>query len=191
MNSNLAPPSFVIRPTAQSVEASSDASFECKSIGTNVTMFWSIEGNRSLIFPGSKLNHFEAKSTPEGLTVLTVSEAKRSDNGLVIICSAINLVGAISVRSKLTVTSQEDRPPPIIIQGPVNQTLPVKSVALLNCKASGMVSSYFNVINLVYKYNKFVIDLKKTVRNTYCGQLNKDLIQFFQLTAATYNIVVS
>lgn len=100
-------------------------------------MFWSIEGNRSLIFPGSKLNNFEAKSTPEGLTVLTVSQAKRSDNGLVIICSAINLVGSVSVRSKLTITSQEDRPPPIIIQGPVNQTLPVKSVALLNCRASG------------------------------------------------------
>lgn len=101
------------------------------------TMFWTIEGNRSLIFPGSKWNNFEAKSTPEGLTVLTISQAKRSDNGLVIICSAINLVGSISVRSKLTITSQEDRPPPIIIQGPVNQTLPVKSVALLNCRASG------------------------------------------------------
>lgn len=133
-----APPSFVIRPTAQSVEASNDASFECKSMGTpKPTMFWSIEGNRSLIFPGLKWNNFEAKSTPEGLTVLTVSQAKRNDNGLVIICSAINLVGSISVRSKLTITSQEDRPPPIIIQGPVNQTLPVKSVALLNCRASG------------------------------------------------------
>lgn len=167
-------------------------------------MFWSIEGNRSLIFPGNKLNNFEAKSTPEGLTVLTVSQAKRSDNGLVIICSAINLVGSISVRSKLTITSQEDRPPPIIIQGPVNQTLPVKSVALLNCRASGtptpIISWYrdgipvipSNKINITESGLLTIVDLDKdTDQGLYtCGksfvcrlgvgvnQINKNIVGF-------------
>lgn len=101
-------------------------------------MFWSIEGNRSLIFPGMKSGHLESTSTAEGLTVLTITKTNKADNGMIVICSALNVVGAVSVRSKLTVTSQEDRPPPIIIQGPVNQTLPVKSVAVLTCKASGV-----------------------------------------------------
>lgn len=101
-------------------------------------MFWSIEGNRSLIFPGMKLDNIETTMSPEGLTVLTVTQTKKSDSGLVVICSALNVAGSVSVRSKLTVTSQEDRPPPIITQGPVNQTLPVKSVALLNCRAIGI-----------------------------------------------------
>uniref|UniRef100_T1GBY5 Ig-like domain-containing protein n=1 Tax=Megaselia scalaris TaxID=36166 RepID=T1GBY5_MEGSC len=30
-----------------------------------------------------------------------------------------------------------DRPPPVIITGPVNQTLPIKSIAFLKCKAVG------------------------------------------------------
>lgn len=101
-------------------------------------MFWSIEGNRTLIFPGNRLGQFDASVTTDGLSVLTILGTKKSDNGLVVICSALNLVGSVSVRSKLTITSQEDRPPPIIAIGPVNQTLPVKSVAVLNCHAYGI-----------------------------------------------------
>lgn len=137
------------------------------------TMFWSIEGNRSLIFPDTKVNHFESTSTSEGLTVLTISQTKKSDNGLVVICSALNVVGSVSVRSKLTVTSQEDRPPPIITHGPVNQTLPIKSVALLNCKASGLpvpIISWYrdgipvvpsNKINMTESGTLTIVDLEK------------------------------
>ncbi|CAD7086145.1 unnamed protein product [Hermetia illucens] len=131
-------PKFIIHPTPQSREPPSDVSFECKASGNpKPTMFWSIEGNRSLIFPGTKLDRFETTSTDEGLTILTLPQIKRTDDGLVVICSAINPVGSISARARLTVTSQEDRPPPIIIYGPANQTLPVKSIAVLNCKATG------------------------------------------------------
>lgn len=55
-----------------------------------------------------------------------------------IVCNAMNEVATITARALLTQDSQEDRPPPIIIMGPVNQTLPVKSVATLNCKAIGL-----------------------------------------------------
>lgn len=121
------------------MEAQSDASFECRATGyPQPTVFWSIEGNRSLIFPGTSMDNLNATSTPEGLTVLTISpSSKRMENGLVVICSALNAIGSISARAKLTISTQEDRPPPIILRGPVNQTLPLKSVAHLECAATG------------------------------------------------------
>ncbi|XP_058815067.1 protein sax-3-like [Topomyia yanbarensis] len=132
------PPHLVIRPLPQVVEAPHDASFECKSEGRpKPTTFWSIEGNRSLIFPGTKFDRFETSRTLEGLTVLTIAATSKADNGLVVVCSSVNSVGSISVRARLTVASQDDRPPPIIILGPSNQTLPVTSVVALPCKAVG------------------------------------------------------
>lgn len=117
------------------------------------TLFWSIEGNRSIIFPGNKINNLNATSTIEGLSVLTISQVKRSDSGLIVICSAVNAVGSISARAKLSISLQDDRPPPIIIRGPVNQTLPVKSVAKLECVAMGVptpiISWYRDGIPLV------------------------------------------
>lgn len=44
----------------------------------------------------------------------------------------VNSLRFFLIRSVLT-----DRPPPIIRQGPANQTLGVDSVALLKCQASG------------------------------------------------------
>ncbi|XP_055545499.1 protein sax-3-like [Wyeomyia smithii] len=132
------PPHLVLRPLPQVVEAPHDASFECKAEGRpKPTTFWSIEGNRSLIFPGSKFDHFETSRTVEGLTVLTIPATSKADNGLVVVCSSVNSVGSISVRARLTIASQDDRPPPIIILGPTNQTLPVTSVVALPCRAVG------------------------------------------------------
>lgn len=78
------------------------------------------------------MGNLNATSSIEGLSVLTISQVQRSDSGLVVICNALNAVGSISARAKLSISSQDDRPPPIIIRGPVNQTLPVKSVAVLS-----------------------------------------------------------
>uniref|UniRef100_A0A182JQB0 Roundabout n=1 Tax=Anopheles christyi TaxID=43041 RepID=A0A182JQB0_9DIPT len=133
-----APPHLSIRPVPQVVEAPLDVSFECKSEGRpKPTTFWSIEGNRTLIFPGTSFDRFETSYTQESLTVLTLTQTTKSDNGLVIVCSAVNNVGSISVRARLMVASQEDRPPPIIILGPTNQTLPAKSAVSLVCNAVG------------------------------------------------------
>ncbi|EAT41462.1 AAEL006901-PA [Aedes aegypti] len=132
------PPHLVIRPVQQVVEAPHDATFECRSEGRpKPTTFWSIEGNRTLIFPGSKFDRFETSTTVEGLSVLTIPQTTKADNGLIVVCSSVNSVGSISVRARLTVASQDDRPPPIIILGPSNQTLPLGSVVALPCKAVG------------------------------------------------------
>uniref|UniRef100_A0A182SW04 Uncharacterized protein n=1 Tax=Anopheles maculatus TaxID=74869 RepID=A0A182SW04_9DIPT len=133
-----APPHLSIRPVPQVVEAPHDVSFECKSEGRpKPTTFWSVEGNRTLIFPGTSFDRFETTYTQESLTVLTIAQTTKSDNGLVVVCSAVNSVGSISVRARLMVASQDDRPPPIIILGPTNQTLPAKSTVSMVCNAVG------------------------------------------------------
>lgn len=132
------PPTFLIRPKTQIAELTAEVIFECQATGfPKPTLFWSIEGNRSLIFSGTRKENIEATETPEGGSILSISNIDRVDHGKVVVCSAVNNVGSVSTRVVLSVNLQEDRPPPIIIQGPSNQTLPVKSVASLPCKAVG------------------------------------------------------
>jgi roundabout, axon guidance receptor 2 len=112
--------------------------FECQATGyPEPTLFWTIEGNRSLILPGIKTKNVEASSTADGGSILSIDEIDRSDNGKVVVCSAVNSVGSVSTRVVLSVNLQDDSPPPLIIQGPMNQTLPIKSVASLPCRVSG------------------------------------------------------
>lgn len=117
-----------------------DTSFECRASGNpRPTIFWTIKNNRTIIFPGAPpLDRFQSINTEEGHSILTLTKFQRSDKDLVIVCNAMNEVATITTRAQLTLDSQEDRPPPIIIMGPVNQTLPVKSLATLHCKAIGL-----------------------------------------------------
>ncbi|XP_061399173.1 protein sax-3-like, partial [Musca vetustissima] len=135
-----APPKFLQRPTSKSVELGADTSFECRATGNpRPTIFWTIKNNRTIIFPGAPpLDRFQSINTEEGHSILTLTKFQRSDKDLVIVCNAMNEVATITTRAQLTLDSQEDRPPPIIIMGPVNQTLPVKSLATLHCKAIGL-----------------------------------------------------
>lgn len=83
------------------------------------------------------MGRFETTAIGSSGSVFTITQTERTDTDLIVVCSALNSVGAISARAKLIVTSQDDKPPPLIIHGPVNQTLPVKSVAVLTCAAVG------------------------------------------------------
>ncbi|XP_036340423.1 roundabout homolog 2-like, partial [Rhagoletis pomonella] len=135
-----APPKFIQRPTSKSIELGADTSFECRASGNpRPTLFWTIKNNRTIIFPGApKLDRFQSLNTEEGHSILTLTNFQRTDRDLVVVCNAMNEVATITARAQLTLDSQEDRPPPIIISGPVNQTLPVKSMATLQCKAIGL-----------------------------------------------------
>lgn len=82
--------------------------------------------------------HFEASVTPEGRNVLSLARVQRENNGKVIVCSAVNGVGSVASRVVINVNLQADRPPPLIVHGPTNQTLPIKSVAVMPCKATGV-----------------------------------------------------
>uniref|UniRef100_A0A182PK71 Roundabout n=1 Tax=Anopheles epiroticus TaxID=199890 RepID=A0A182PK71_9DIPT len=134
-----APPSFLVRPKNLLIEPGSEALFECQATGHPYpTLFWSVEGNRTLLLPGSRMDNVEVTQNVDGTSVLSITQVSRMDNGKVIVCSAVNSVGSVSTRVVLSVNLQDDRPPPLILQGPCNQTLPVKSVAILPCKASGI-----------------------------------------------------
>ncbi|XP_017474613.1 PREDICTED: protein sax-3 isoform X1 [Rhagoletis zephyria] len=135
-----APPKFIQRPTSKSIELGADTSFECRASGNpRPTLFWTIKNNRTIIFPGAPpLDRFQSLNTEEGHSILTLTNFQRTDRDLVVVCNAMNEVATITARAQLTLDSQEDRPPPIIIAGPVNQTLPVKSMATLQCKAIGL-----------------------------------------------------
>nr|CAI5851624.1 unnamed protein product [Callosobruchus analis] len=133
----LAPPTFSTRPSAQTVEVGQHVSFRCKSEGSPTPfLYWAIEGDRALLYPGSNDGRFEVTDS-DGISTLILKEAQIQNSGTVVICSAVNNAGSVSTRTRLTVTSKEDRPPPVIIYGPVNQTLPIGSVALITCKAEG------------------------------------------------------
>ena len=47
------------------------------------------------------------------------------------------MAGSSVTKAYLEVTAIEDQPPPIIAMGPANQTLPINTIAVLPCQASG------------------------------------------------------
>uniref|UniRef100_A0A8C6J192 Uncharacterized protein n=1 Tax=Melopsittacus undulatus TaxID=13146 RepID=A0A8C6J192_MELUD len=90
----------------------------------------------NLLFPNQPLQPNSRYSvSPTG--DLTITSIQRSDAGYYI-CQALTVAGSILAKAQLEVTDVlTDRPPPIILQGPVNQTLAVDGTALLKCKATG------------------------------------------------------
>lgn len=126
------------------------------------------------MFPGKKYDNIEISLTPEGRSVLSLSKIKRSDSGKIIMCSAVNSVGSVSSRVVLSINTQEDRPPPLILQGPLNQTLPIKSMATLPCKTSGIptpiVSWYKNGIPVIYSKRVNISDAGQLI----ITDLNRD-----------------
>uniref|UniRef100_A0A669C345 Roundabout, axon guidance receptor, homolog 2 (Drosophila) n=1 Tax=Oreochromis niloticus TaxID=8128 RepID=A0A669C345_ORENI len=129
-----APPQFVIRPRDQIVSQGRTATFPCETKGNpQPAVFWQKEGSQNLLFPNQPQqpnNRFSV--SPSG--ALTISSVQRADAGYYI-CQALTVAGSILAKAQLEVT--DDRPPPIIRQGPSNQTLGVDSMALLKCQASG------------------------------------------------------
>ena len=57
--------------------------------------------------------------------------------GLFPLRQGVSQAGSSYSRARLTVKDHDPRPPPIIHQGPQNQTLPIDSVAMLRCASSG------------------------------------------------------
>ncbi|KAG5269491.1 hypothetical protein AALO_G00202650 [Alosa alosa] len=132
-----APPQFVIRPRDQIVAQGRTATFPCETKGNpQPAVFWQKDGSQNLLFPNQPQQPDSRFSVSPGGD-LTITAVQRADAGYYI-CQALTVAGSILAKAQLEVTDVlTDRPPPIIRQGPANQTLGVDSVALLKCQASG------------------------------------------------------
>ncbi|XP_041437545.1 roundabout homolog 2 isoform X10 [Xenopus laevis] len=133
----VAPPQFVVRPRDQIVAQGRTVTFGCEAKGNpQPAVFWQKEGSQNLLFPNQPLQPNSRYSvSPTG--DLTITSIQRSDAGYYI-CQALTVAGSILAKAQLEVTDVlTDRPPPIILQGPANQTLAVDGTALLKCKTTG------------------------------------------------------
>ena len=90
-----------------------------------------------------KYNYFWHRQTPfDPFTIfvfyffLFFQGVRKEDDGFYI-CSALSVAGSSVTKAYLEVTAIEDQPPPIIAMGPANQTLPINTIAVLPCQASG------------------------------------------------------
>uniref|UniRef100_A0A4W6DTN1 Roundabout guidance receptor 1 n=1 Tax=Lates calcarifer TaxID=8187 RepID=A0A4W6DTN1_LATCA len=131
------PPAFVVRPRNQVVGVGRTVTFQCEATGNpQPAIFWQREGSQNLLFsyqPPQPSSRFSVSQTGD----LTITDAERSDVGYYS-CQALNIAGSVITKALLEVTDVvSDRPPPVIRQGPTNQTVAVDGTVVLNCVAAG------------------------------------------------------
>ncbi|KAM4726792.1 LOW QUALITY PROTEIN: roundabout homolog 2-like [Anableps anableps] len=130
-------PQFVVRPRDQIVAQGRTATFPCVTRGKpQPTVFWQREGSKDLLFPNQPAEGDDRVSVSVN-GELTISSVQRSDAGYYI-CQALTVAGSIMAKAQLEVAdASKGRPPPIIRQGPSNQTQALGGVSVLRCQASG------------------------------------------------------
>ncbi|XP_077578451.1 roundabout homolog 1 [Stigmatopora nigra] len=131
------PPAFVVRPRNQVIGVGRTVTFQCEATGNpQPAIFWQREGSQNLLFsyqPPQPSSRFSVSQTGD----LTITGAERSDVGYYS-CQALNIAGSVITKALLEVTDAvSDRPPPVIRQGPTNQTVAVDGTVFLSCAASG------------------------------------------------------
>ncbi|OXB79020.1 UNVERIFIED_CONTAM: hypothetical protein H355_008498 [Colinus virginianus] len=155
------PPQFVVKPRDQVAALGRTVTFQCEATGNpQPAIFWRREGSQNLLFsyqPPQSSSRFSVSQTGD----LTITNVQRSDVGYYI-CQTLNVAGSIITKAYLEVTDVmsfkvmatfkssvhvmwndtviADRPPPVIRQGPVNQTVAVDGTLVLNCVATGTLT---------------------------------------------------
>uniref|UniRef100_A0A673LQ38 Roundabout homolog 1-like n=1 Tax=Sinocyclocheilus rhinocerous TaxID=307959 RepID=A0A673LQ38_9TELE len=131
------PPVFVVRPRNQVVGMGRTVTFQCEATGSpQPAIFWQKEGSQNLLFssqPPPPSSRFSVSQTGD----LTITAVERSDGGYYS-CQALNIAGSVITKALLEVTDViSDRPPPVVRQGPTNQTVAVDGTVVLGCQATG------------------------------------------------------
>ncbi|XP_056329854.1 roundabout homolog 1 isoform X5 [Danio aesculapii] len=131
------PPVFVVRPRNQVAGMGRTVTFQCEATGSpQPAIFWQKEGSQNLLFssqPPPPSSRFSVSQTGD----LTITAVERSDGGYYS-CQALNIAGSVITKALLEVTDViSDRPPPIVRQGPTNQTVAVDGTVVLGCQATG------------------------------------------------------
>ncbi|XP_060911599.1 roundabout homolog 1-like isoform X1 [Labrus mixtus] len=131
------PPAFAMRPRNQVVAAGRTVTFQCEATGNpQPAIFWQREGSESLLFSYQPPQPFSRMSVSQ-MGSLTITDVQRSDGGFYS-CQALNIAGSVITKALLEVTdSGSEHPPPVIRQGPLNQTVPVDSTVVLGCQTAG------------------------------------------------------
>uniref|UniRef100_A0A671UGF0 Roundabout homolog 1-like n=1 Tax=Sparus aurata TaxID=8175 RepID=A0A671UGF0_SPAAU len=137
VHASTVPPAFAIRPRNQVVAVGRTVTFQCEATGNpQPAIFWQKEGSESLLFSSQPQQPFSRLSVSQ-MGSLTITDVQRSDGGFYS-CQALNIAGSVITKALLEVTdSGSDHPPPVIRQGPVNQTVPVDSTVVLGCQTAG------------------------------------------------------
>ncbi|XP_057206897.1 roundabout homolog 2-like isoform X2 [Triplophysa rosa] len=131
------PPQIDVRPQDQIAAQGRTVTFQCGTQGNPPpAVFWQKEGSQMLLFPGqppSQLGRYSVSMSGD----LSISVIHSEDSGYYI-CQAISVAGSVVAKALLEVkTGPSDLIPPIIRQGPANQTLASGSSALLQCHVMG------------------------------------------------------
>uniref|UniRef100_A0A3B3TUT6 Roundabout guidance receptor 1 n=1 Tax=Poecilia latipinna TaxID=48699 RepID=A0A3B3TUT6_9TELE len=135
------PPAFAVRPRNQAVSVGRTVTFQCEATGNpQPAIFWQREGSESLLFSYQPPQPFSRLSVSQ-MGSLTITDVQRSDAGFYI-CQALNIAGSVITKALLEVTDAgSEHPPPVIRQGPANQTVPVDSTVVLGCQTVGAAPS--------------------------------------------------
>ncbi|XP_063058202.1 roundabout homolog 1-like [Engraulis encrasicolus] len=134
------PPAFVMKPRNQVVAVGRTVTFQCEASGIpQPAIFWQREGSLNLLFsyhppqPTSRLSVSQSGD-------LTITDVQRSDAGYYS-CQALNIAGSVLTKGLLEVIDvASEYPPPIIQQGPSNQTVSVDGTVILGCQATGTLA---------------------------------------------------
>ncbi|XP_025784641.1 roundabout homolog 3 [Puma concolor] len=132
------PPQLVTQPQDQMAAPGESVAFQCETKGNPPpAIFWQKEGSQVLLFPSQPLQPKGRFSvSPRGQ--LNITDVQSGDAGYYV-CQAVSVAGSILAKALLEVkaASSLDGLPPIILQGPANQTLALGSSVWLPCRVTG------------------------------------------------------
>uniref|UniRef100_A0AAX7V510 Roundabout, axon guidance receptor, homolog 3 (Drosophila) n=1 Tax=Astatotilapia calliptera TaxID=8154 RepID=A0AAX7V510_ASTCA len=134
------PPQIATKPRDQIATQGRSITFQCGTTGNPPpAIFWQKEGSQMLLFPGqppSQSGRYSVSMNGE----LTITDVHPEDSGFYI-CQAISVAGSVLTKALLEVEGgPSGRIPPIIRQGPANQTVSRGATAQLYCRVNGGTS---------------------------------------------------
>uniref|UniRef100_A0A671X466 Roundabout homolog 2-like n=1 Tax=Sparus aurata TaxID=8175 RepID=A0A671X466_SPAAU len=131
------PPQIATKPRDQIATQGRSVTFQCGTTGNPPpAIFWQKEGSQMLLFPGqppSQSGRYSVSMSGE----LTITDVHSEDSGFYI-CQAISVAGSVLTKALLEVEGgPSGRVPPIIRQGPANQTVSRGATTQLHCRVIG------------------------------------------------------
>ncbi|XP_060035796.1 roundabout homolog 3 [Erinaceus europaeus] len=131
------PPQLVTEPEDQMAAPGESVVFQCETKGNPPpAVFWQKEGSQVLLFPSQSPQPPGRVSVSPG-GQLRISDVQRADGGYYT-CQAVSVAGSILAKARLVVKGASlEGLPPVILQGPANQSLPLGSPVWLPCRVAG------------------------------------------------------